>query len=53
VKVLNQDPKKRPTMDQLKTDPFFDSIDWHALSLKKLAPPQVLGKLPPKQQEKT
>lgn len=28
LRVLCQDPKKRPTMEQLKQDPFFGGIDW-------------------------
>lgn len=27
-RMLNKDPKKRPTLDDLMKDPFFDDIDW-------------------------
>jgi hypothetical protein len=49
--VLHKDPKKRPNMEQLKLDPFFESIDWAALSLKKVIPPKVFNKVPPKNQD--
>lgn len=31
LRLLNRDPKKRPSMDQLMHDPFFKGIDWAAL----------------------
>ena len=36
LKMLHKDPKKRPTLEQLMTDPFFDDIDWELLEKKKL-----------------
>ncbi|CAG8789261.1 13938_t:CDS:2, partial [Dentiscutata erythropus] len=27
-KLLNQDPEKRPTVEEIKTHPFFNGIDW-------------------------
>lgn len=51
-KMLNSDPKKRPTMEQLKQDAFFAGLDWKLLELKKVAPPTVLKKPPPKEEQK-
>lgn len=42
-RILNQDPKKRPTMDQLKSDAFFAGIGWDALFEKKIQPPTKLA----------
>lgn len=36
-------------MDQLKQDPFFQNIDWNLLGQKKVAPPVLLKKPPPKE----
>ena len=44
LRLLHKDPKKRPRLVQLKTDPFFEEIDWDALERKELAPPQILCK---------
>ena len=44
VKMLNKDPKKRPTLEQLMSDPFFEDIDWDLLQKKKLSPPVILQK---------
>ena len=44
LRLLHKDPKKRPRLEQLKTDPFFEEIDWDALERKELDPPQVLCK---------
>mmetsp|Transcript_30292 Transcript_30292/g.46305 ORF Transcript_30292/g.46305 Transcript_30292/m.46305 type:complete len:145 (-) Transcript_30292:26-460(-) len=41
-KILNKDPKKRPSIDQLISDPFFEEIDWDLLLKKELSPPTVL-----------
>ena len=30
-RMLNKDPKKRPNLDQLLSDPFFCEIDWNSL----------------------
>lgn len=43
-KMLHKDPKKRPTLEQLMADPFFDEIDWKQLEERKLEPPLVLRK---------
>ena len=45
LRMLNKDPKKRPSMDQLKKDPFFEGIDWSKLEQKKYKPPTKLGKV--------
>ena len=37
--LLNKDPAKRPSMHQLKQDPFFEGIDWVKLAQKKYRPP--------------
>jgi serine/threonine protein kinase len=37
--LLNRDPSKRPTMQQLKKDPYFEGIDWDKLAHKKYRPP--------------
>jgi serine/threonine protein kinase len=42
--LLNKDPSKRPTMAQLKKDPYFEGIDWEKLAHKKYRPPIKLGK---------
>jgi hypothetical protein len=49
--VLNRDPKRRPNIEQLKSDPFFEEIDWHALAQRKLDPPKKLEKLPKKESD--
>ena len=41
-RMLNKDPKKRPTLDELLKDPFFADIDWEKLARKELEPPQIL-----------
>ena len=46
TRILTKDPKKRPTLDQLMSDPFFAEIDWEALEKKKLQPPSILNKSP-------
>lgn len=43
--LLNKDPQKRPTMEQLKKDPYFEGIDWEKLGKKKYKPPTKLGKI--------
>lgn len=35
-------------MDQLKKDPFFESIDWLKLARKQMKPPQKIDMLPKK-----
>ena len=44
LSLLNKDPTKRPTMNQLKKDPYFEGIDWEKLAAKKYKPPMKLGK---------
>jgi hypothetical protein len=33
---LNKDPKKRPSLAELKKDPFFADINWEKLEKKEL-----------------
>lgn len=42
LRMLNKDPKKRPTLEQLMKDPFFDEIDWELLENKLIDPPSIL-----------
>jgi len=37
--MLQKDPKNRPTIEQLMSDPFFAEIDWNLLEKKQLDPP--------------
>lgn len=46
TKMLNKDPKKRPTLEQLIKDPFFADIDFEALEKKEIDPPLLLNKEP-------
>lgn len=42
MKILNKDPKKRlgtKGIDEIMNHPFFETIDWNALSNKKVIPP--------------
>jgi serine/threonine protein kinase len=41
-KILSKDPRKRPTLDQIKKDPFFADLDWSKLAKRDLVPPTVL-----------
>jgi hypothetical protein len=41
---LHKDPKKRPTLNDLRKEPFFAEIDWSKLERKELYPPTVLSK---------
>ncbi len=41
---MNKDPKKRPTLKDIKKDPFFADIDWEKLLRKEVNPPMVLSK---------
>mmetsp|Transcript_4043 Transcript_4043/g.6847 ORF Transcript_4043/g.6847 Transcript_4043/m.6847 type:complete len:123 (-) Transcript_4043:189-557(-) len=43
-RILNKDPKKRPNIEQLMSDPFFADIDWAAMDSKLVDPPKVLCK---------
>ena len=42
TRLMHKDPKKRPTYQQLKVEPFFNGINWEKLSTKSQAPPTVL-----------
>jgi serine/threonine protein kinase len=39
MNLLNRDPEKRFSHVEMKKHPFFSSIDWEKMSLKKLPPP--------------
>ena len=43
-RLLNKDPKKRPSMANLMKDAFFADIDWDKLGRKEIAPPTLLFK---------
>ena len=43
-KMLHRDPNKRPTIEQVKRDVFFQGIDWKVLHQKRYRPPTKLGK---------
>ena len=46
--MLHKDPKKRPTIEQVKKDQFFAGINWVLLAQKRYRPPTKLDKLPDK-----
>jgi serine/threonine protein kinase len=50
AKILHKDPKKRPSLDQIKKDAFFAEIDWAKLARRELVPPTIMTK--PKEEEK-
>lgn len=41
---MNKDPKKRPSLKDIKKDPFFADIDWDKLYRKEISPPMILLK---------
>ncbi len=43
ARILTRDPKKRPSLEQLKQDPFFSEINWQRLAKKEVAPPTILS----------
>ncbi|CDW79366.1 protein kinase domain containing protein [Stylonychia lemnae] len=44
LRILNKDPKKRPSLKEVKKDAFFSDIDWTKLENKQIPPPQILKK---------
>lgn len=42
--LLHRDPRKRPTLSQLKKDPFFAEINWPQLERRECSPPALLLK---------
>ena len=40
--MLDKKPKKRITIQKLKTHPFFAEINWEMLLKKKIRPPVIL-----------
>ena len=51
LKMLHRDPKKRPTIEQVKKDKFFAGINWLFLGQKRYRPPTKLDKIPNKDQD--
>lgn len=47
LRMLHKEPQRRPTIEQVKKDPFFSGINWDLLTLKRYRPPIKLDK-PPK-----
>jgi serine/threonine protein kinase len=47
LRILNREPKKRPTLYDLKKDPFFADIDWVKLEKKEINLPMILKKEKP------
>lgn len=37
--MLERDPAKRISLDDLKNEPFFKEIDWKLMEEKKITPP--------------
>eukprot|EP00347_Sterkiella_histriomuscorum_P006016 403354389 len=44
LKILNKEPKKRPSFQDIRKDPFFADVDWAKLEKKEIEPPQILKK---------
>ena len=40
--MLNKRPRERITIDQIKSHPFFNEIDWDKLAERKQEPPIML-----------
>ena len=45
LRMLHKDPKKRPTIEQVKQDGFFAGINWTLLGQKRDRPPMKLNKI--------
>lgn len=45
LRMLHKEPKKRPTIEQVKQDPFFAGINWSLLGQKRYRPPVKLDKI--------
>ena len=45
LRMLHKEPKKRPTIEQVKQDPFFAGINWTLLGQKRYRPPTKLDKI--------
>ncbi|KAI8355117.1 hypothetical protein EDC96DRAFT_266898 [Choanephora cucurbitarum] len=39
--LLEKEPSDRLGVDQIKSHPFFDSIDWHCVKQQRLRPPSL------------
>eukprot|EP01017_Pseudomicrothorax_dubius_P032990 TRINITY_DN4373_c0_g1_i2.p1 TRINITY_DN4373_c0_g1~~TRINITY_DN4373_c0_g1_i2.p1 ORF type:complete len:152 (-),score=48.71 TRINITY_DN4373_c0_g1_i2:102-497(-) len=40
TKLLNKDPRRRPSLKEIRNDPFFKGIDWQKLASKRIRPPK-------------
>lgn len=36
---MHKNPERRPSINQIKSHPFFSHIDWELILSKKIAPP--------------
>lgn len=45
LRMLHRDPKKRPTIAQVKRDAFFAGINWEHLGQKRYRPPIKLDQI--------
>ena len=45
TRMLHRDPRKRPSIEQIKKDSFFAGINWEYLAQKMYRPPVKLDKL--------
>lgn len=50
-RMLHKDPKKRPTIEQVKQDGFFAGINWSLLGQKRYRPPVKLNKIASKDEK--
>jgi serine/threonine protein kinase len=41
--ILNKNPQRRLTIEQIKQHPFFSEINWEDLTAKKIKPPLFLS----------
>jgi serine/threonine protein kinase len=42
LKMLHRNPNKRPTLESIVHDPFFNGINWKKLEKMQLEPPSIL-----------
>ncbi|EAY02760.1 AGC family protein kinase [Trichomonas vaginalis G3] len=41
MRLLTKDPKERPTFDDVKSDPFFEGVDWDAVYNREHSPSYI------------
>ena len=53
LRMLNKNPSKRPTLDQMMHDKFFADINWKKLEKMQIDPPSTLKQMyrPPFEEE--